>query len=102
MGARLPAEGELERVVNAALNGFFQDIHRWISDALAVWHAGGCFCEVSLLKLKTTTSFLKRKGNLPVSPLVGVTDPASGASEVFQARRTALTQSLPRFSAGAR
>src|SRR6266404_2440014 len=24
----LPAEGELERVVNAALNGFFQDIHR--------------------------------------------------------------------------
>jgi hypothetical protein len=30
----LPAEGELERVVNAALNGFFQDIHRWISDAL--------------------------------------------------------------------
>jgi len=31
----LPAEGELERVVNAALNGFFQDIHRWISDALA-------------------------------------------------------------------
>jgi hypothetical protein len=32
----LPAEGELERVVNAALNGFFQDIHRWISDALAL------------------------------------------------------------------
>ena len=31
----LPAEGELERVVNAALNGFFQDIHRRISDALA-------------------------------------------------------------------
>src|ERR1700758_354972 len=31
----LPAEGELERVVNAALNGFFQDIYRWISDALA-------------------------------------------------------------------
>ena len=31
----LPAEGELERVVNAALNGFFQDIQRWISDALA-------------------------------------------------------------------
>ena len=30
-----PAEGELERVVNAALNGFFQDIHRWISNALA-------------------------------------------------------------------
>ena len=37
----LPAEGELERVVNAALNGFFQDIHRWISDALAPdVHAG--------------------------------------------------------------
>ena len=31
----LPAEGELERVVNAALNGFFQDIHRRISDELA-------------------------------------------------------------------
>ena len=31
----LPAEGELERVVNAALNGFFQDVHRRISDALA-------------------------------------------------------------------
>jgi hypothetical protein len=31
----LPAEGELERVVDAALKGFFQDIHRWISDALA-------------------------------------------------------------------
>ena len=31
----LPAEGELECVVNAALNGFFQDIHRRISDALA-------------------------------------------------------------------
>ena len=30
-----PAEGELERVVNAALNGFFQDVHRGISDALA-------------------------------------------------------------------
>jgi len=31
----LPAEDELERVVNAALNGFFQDIHRRISDELA-------------------------------------------------------------------
>jgi Domain of unknown function (DUF4158) len=31
----LPAEGELERVVNAALNGFFQDMYRRISDALA-------------------------------------------------------------------
>ena len=31
----LPAEGELERVVNAALNGFFQDIYRQISGALA-------------------------------------------------------------------
>jgi hypothetical protein len=31
----LPAEGELERVVSAALNGFFQDVHRQIFDALA-------------------------------------------------------------------
>lgn len=31
----LPAEGELQRVVNSALNGFFQDIQRRISDALA-------------------------------------------------------------------
>ncbi|MBV9490864.1 MAG: Tn3 family transposase, partial [Verrucomicrobia bacterium] len=30
----LPAEGELQRVVNAALNGFFQDVHRRIADAL--------------------------------------------------------------------
>jgi hypothetical protein len=28
----LPAEGKLERVVNAALNGFFQDIYRRISE----------------------------------------------------------------------
>ena len=31
----LPAEGELERVINAALNGFFQDVHQRICDALA-------------------------------------------------------------------
>jgi len=30
----LPAEGELQRVVHSALNGFFQDIQRRISDAL--------------------------------------------------------------------
>ena len=34
-GAGVSAEGELERVVNAALNRFFQDTHRWISDAFA-------------------------------------------------------------------
>ena len=32
---KLPTEGELERVINAALNGFFQDVHQRISDALA-------------------------------------------------------------------
>jgi hypothetical protein len=32
------------------------------------------------------TSFLKRKGNLPMSPPVGVTDPAPGASEVYKYR----------------
>ena len=31
----LPTEGELERVIKAALNGFFQDVHQRISDALA-------------------------------------------------------------------
>jgi TnpA family transposase len=31
----LPAEGELQRLVNSALNGFFQDIQRHICDALA-------------------------------------------------------------------
>jgi hypothetical protein len=31
----LPAEGELDRIINAALNGFFQDVHQRISDALA-------------------------------------------------------------------
>ncbi len=31
----LPAEGELQRVVNSALNGFFQDVQRGISDVLA-------------------------------------------------------------------
>jgi hypothetical protein len=31
----LPAKAELQRVVNSALNGFFQDIQRRISDALA-------------------------------------------------------------------
>jgi hypothetical protein len=30
----LPAEGELQRVVNAALSGFFQDIHRRIAAAI--------------------------------------------------------------------
>jgi len=30
----LPAEGELERVVNAALSGFFQDIHHHIATAI--------------------------------------------------------------------
>jgi hypothetical protein len=29
----LPAKGELERVVSAALNGFYQDVHRSIADA---------------------------------------------------------------------
>ena len=29
-----PAEGELQRLVNAALNGFFQDIHRRIAEAI--------------------------------------------------------------------
>jgi len=28
----LPAKGELERVVSAALNGFYQDVHRSIAD----------------------------------------------------------------------
>ncbi|HEY5705832.1 MAG TPA: hypothetical protein VIS96_09685 [Terrimicrobiaceae bacterium] len=31
----LPAEGELDRIINAALNGFFQDVHQRISDTLA-------------------------------------------------------------------
>ena len=31
----VPAEGELERIINAALNGFFQDVHQRISDGLA-------------------------------------------------------------------
>jgi hypothetical protein len=31
----LPAEGELQRLVNAALNGFFQDIHHRIAEAIA-------------------------------------------------------------------
>jgi Domain of unknown function (DUF4158) len=31
----LPAEGELDRIINAALKGFFQDVHQRISDALA-------------------------------------------------------------------
>jgi hypothetical protein len=31
----LPAERELERVINGALNGFFQDVHQRISGALA-------------------------------------------------------------------
>jgi TnpA family transposase len=31
----LPAEGELERVVNAALSGFFQDIHQRIATAIS-------------------------------------------------------------------
>jgi hypothetical protein len=31
----LPAEGALDRIINAALNGFFQDVHQRISDALA-------------------------------------------------------------------
>jgi hypothetical protein len=30
----LPAEGELHRLVNAALNGFYQDLHRTIAEAL--------------------------------------------------------------------
>jgi TnpA family transposase len=30
----LPAEGELQRLVNAALNGFFQDIHHRIAEAM--------------------------------------------------------------------
>src|SRR5262249_29765680 len=30
----LPAEGELERVVNAALSGFFQDLHHCIATAI--------------------------------------------------------------------
>ncbi len=30
----LPAEGELRRLVNAALNGFYQDIHRLVGEVL--------------------------------------------------------------------
>ena len=30
----LPAEGELQRVINRALSGFFQDVHRRISEAI--------------------------------------------------------------------
>ena len=34
-GVELPAEGELDRIINAALNGFFQDVHQRIPDVRA-------------------------------------------------------------------
>src|SRR5271165_4534146 len=81
-GAGVSAEGELERVVNAALNRFFQDTHRWISDAFAADVRVGIDALLVVPESAAVSGFEGLKadpGNeLQRNPRLTLTCPASG------------------------